>query len=157
MDFELAAWEMTNLLIAPKKVFKSIVHLKYTKNTYHRADPSFTYLLSFFMALTGIAWGVATAPSAGGVIRLMLIYVFIHLIFFSLLVATIEYFLVGRLLGRRAGRGRGLFTQLGREGEGEGLEFGYAFDVAIRSFFPSWFLLYVLQFVMWPIISKNYL
>ena len=28
MDFEMAAWEMTHLLIAPKKVFKSIYYHK---------------------------------------------------------------------------------------------------------------------------------
>ena len=30
MDFELAVWEMTHLLIAPKKVFKSIYYHKRT-------------------------------------------------------------------------------------------------------------------------------
>jgi len=28
MDFEMAVWEMTHLLIAPKKVFKSIYYHK---------------------------------------------------------------------------------------------------------------------------------
>ncbi len=28
MDFEMAVWEMTQLLIAPKKVFKSIYYHK---------------------------------------------------------------------------------------------------------------------------------
>lgn len=101
MDFELAVWEMTHLLIAPKKVFRSIYYHKQTKNTYHRGDPSFTYLLAFFMTLTGIAWGVGTAPGVGGVIRLTLIYVFVHLIMLSLVVATLEYFLVSRFLGKR--------------------------------------------------------
>lgn len=30
MDFETAVWEMTHLLIAPKKVFKSIFYQKRT-------------------------------------------------------------------------------------------------------------------------------
>lgn len=38
MDFEMAIWEMTSLLIAPKKVFKSIYyhvseHLDISKDT----------------------------------------------------------------------------------------------------------------------------
>ncbi|KAK9623385.1 hypothetical protein V6Z94_004295, partial [Aspergillus fumigatus] len=33
MDFEMAIWEMTSLLIAPKKVFKSIYYHKRTLNT----------------------------------------------------------------------------------------------------------------------------
>ncbi|MCJ1337155.1 hypothetical protein MMC09_002434 [Bachmanniomyces sp. S44760] len=162
MDFEMAIWEMTHLLIAPKKVFKSMYYHKRrtscpishppeapainmltlylfnpeTKNTWHRPDPSFTYLLAFFMLLTGLAWGIASPISAGSIVRLTLIYVFIHFLAISILVATAAYFLVGRLLGpgiaglpgRR--RQQGLFT---REGEKEQLEFGYCFDVSVEN------------------------
>ncbi|MCJ1311444.1 hypothetical protein MMC25_005115 [Agyrium rufum] len=178
MDFEMAVWEMTTLLFAPKKVFRSIyyhpetcdTHPRYrssmsdycaieTKNTWHRPDPSFTYLLSFFMLLTGLAWGIATTFHAWAIIRLTFLYVFVHLLAMSLLVAAASYFLIGKLLGpgvaglpgRR--RQQGLF---GREGGTEELEFGYCFDVAIRAFFPVWVLLYVVQFVLWPLIAQKY-
>jgi hypothetical protein len=43
------------------------------------------------------------------------------------------------------------------QGEGaEGLEFGYCFDVAIRAFFPVWVFLYVVQFVLMPVIAREY-
>ena len=85
------------------------------------------------MLLTGIAWGVAYTKTAGATVRLTLLFVFVHFLAVSLLVATAAYFLVGRLLGpgiaglpgRR--RQQGLFTQAG---EGEQLEFGYCFDVS---------------------------
>lgn len=99
--------------------------------------------------------------------------------------ATAAYFFVGRLLGPGIaglpGRRRryGLFTQVG---DGEQLEFGYCFDVsglfrswrkqaatkcltqkncfvtqvAIRSFFPVWVLLYVVQFIIGPLITSDY-
>lgn len=104
-----------------------------TNNTWHRPDPSFTYLLAFFMFLTGIAWGIASTTSIGATVRLTLLFVFVHFLAISLLVATAAYFFVGRLLGpgiaglpgRR--RQHGLFTQVG---DGEQLEFGYCFDVS---------------------------
>lgn len=109
-------------------------HLTYveTKNTWHKPDPSFTYLLCFFMLLTGIAWGIAYTSSIGATVRVTLLFVFVQFLFLSLVVATAAYFLVGRLLGpgiaglpgRR--RQQGLFT---REGQEESLEFGYCFDV----------------------------
>ncbi|MDI1484934.1 MAG: translation initiation factor IF-2 [Ramalina farinacea] len=99
MDFELAVWEMTTLLIAPKKVFRSIYHHKQTKNTYHRADPSFTYLLSLFLLLTGLAWGIAYTSSVSATIRLTLLFIFVHFLLASLVIATAAYFLVGKLLG----------------------------------------------------------
>lgn len=113
--------------------------------------------------------------------RLTLLFVFVHFLAVSLVVATAAFFLVGRLLGpgiaglpgRR--RQQGLFTQAG---EGEQLEFGYCFDVsgetecvatggwdgltgrtmmqvAIRAFFPVWVLLYVMQFILWPLIARD--
>ncbi|MCJ1257333.1 hypothetical protein MMC24_005158 [Lignoscripta atroalba] len=111
------------------------------------------------MLLTGLAWGVATTYSAAGIVRLTFIYVFVHFLAISLLVATAAFFLVGRLLGpgiaglpgRR--RQQGLFIQAE---EREQLEFGYCFDVAIRAFFPVWVLLYVVQFILWPLISRDY-
>ncbi|KAJ6153809.1 hypothetical protein N7470_006768, partial [Penicillium chermesinum] len=141
MDFEMAIWEMTSLLIAPKKVFKSIYYHKQTKNTWHRPDPSFTYLLSFFLLLTALAWGLAYTPSFGAIIRLSLLFVFLHFIGSSLVVSAIGYFVIGRLFGpngaaasltglrgsrgRRRGAAQGLFVQ---PGEKDQLEFGYCFD-----------------------------
>ena len=183
MDFEMAIWEMTHLIIAPKKVFRSIYYhvcypllflakclgtnsrcisetyalppecprsclrsstdlrpwdLTETKNTYHLADPSFTYLLSAFQLLTGIAWGIATQGHAGPTLRLTLMFIFVHFLLSSLVIATLAFLLIGRLLGP-GGKGlpsrmrrRGLFGEEGggRDGEAEDLEFGYCFDVS---------------------------
>ncbi|KAH8428929.1 unc-50 family protein [Aspergillus melleus] len=169
MDFEMAIWEMTSLLIAPKKVFKSI----YYHNTWHRPDPSFTYLLSFFLLLTALAWGLAYAPSFGSIVRLSLLFIFLHFVGSSLLVSTVGYFAIGRLFGpngaaaslngfrgarsRRRGAAQGLFMQ---PGEKDQLEFGYCFDVSIRAFFPLYLHLYVVQFLLLPLLTRtpsNYL
>ncbi|KKK14796.1 integral membrane protein [Aspergillus ochraceoroseus] len=186
MDFEMAIWEMTSLLIAPKKVFKSIYYHKRmplappsaspditnwvmieTKNTWHRPDPSFAYLLSFFLLLTALAWGLAYAPSFGSIVRLSLLFIFVHFIGSSLLVSTIGYFVIGRLFGpngaagsltglrvrgRRRGAAQGLFTQ---PGEKDQLEFGYCFDVSNRAFFPLYFHLYVIQFLLLPLLTRS--
>jgi len=144
MDFELAVWEMTHLLIAPKKVFRNMFYHKQTKNTYHRADPSFTYLLAFFLLLTSLAWGLAYADGFPQTIRLTLVFVFGHFIGLSLLVSSAAFFLVGRLLGPGGlqsfpGRRKGLFQHLAQPatGEGDGLEFGYCFDVSGVAFSPT--------------------
>ncbi|CAL5866600.1 uncharacterized protein PFLUO_LOCUS809 [Penicillium psychrofluorescens] len=189
MDFEMAIWEMTSLLIAPKKVFKSIYYHKRklqstlrgypttlltfpsspeTKNTWHRPDPSFTYLLSFFLLLTALAWGLAYTPSFGAIVRLLFFFIFIHFIGSSLLISTIGYFVIGRLFGpdgaatslaglrgsrgRRRGAAQGLFAQ---PGEKEQLEFGYCFDVSNRAFFPLYLHLYVVQFLLLPLLTRS--
>ncbi|KAL1866575.1 hypothetical protein Plec18167_009032 [Paecilomyces lecythidis] len=183
MDFEMAIWEMTSLIIAPKKVFKSMYYHKRmssseffshrlrpyeTKNTWHRPDPSFTYLLSFLLVLTALAWGLAYAPSFGAIVRMSLLFVFVHFIGSSLLISTLAYLCVGRLFGpngaagsltgfrgnryRRRGAAQGLFAQ---PGEKEQIEFGYCFDVANRAFFPLYLHLYVVQFLLLPLLTLN--
>ncbi|ORY12743.1 UNC-50 protein [Clohesyomyces aquaticus] len=159
MDFEMAIWEMLSLIIAPKKVFRSIYYHKQTKNTWHRPDPSFTYLLSGFLLLTALGWGLAYADGAARTLRIMLVFMFGHFLLLSLLIATLFYFLVGRLLGPGVkglpGRRRqGLFNMEEGEGAAE-LEFGYCWDVAIRAFVPIWVFLYVVQFLLMPVIASK--
>lgn len=92
------------------------------------------------MLLTGLAWGIWNFSSPSKIIRLALVYVFIHFLAVSLLVATAAYFFVGRLLGpgiaglpgRR--RQQGLFVQAE---DREQLEFGYCFDVSKSQDKPS--------------------
>jgi hypothetical protein len=103
-----------------------------TKNSYHRADPAFTYLLWLFFLMTGVAWGSAYADGVGPTIRIALVFVLGHFLGTSLLVSTLMYFLVGRVLGKRK---QGLFGPP-NSGE-EGLEFGYCFDVRVPVSCPS--------------------
>lgn len=129
MDFETAIWEMTHLIIAPKKVFRNIYYHKQTKNSYHRPDPAFTYLLTLFLFLTGLAWGLAYADGLGRTLRVALAFVLVHFLGTNLLVSTSMYFIVGRVLGKRR---QGLFgppSGGGLSAGDEGLEFGYCFDV----------------------------
>ncbi|KAF2760875.1 UNC-50 [Pseudovirgaria hyperparasitica] len=158
MDFEMAIWEMTSLIIAPKKVFRSIYYHKQTKNTWHRPDPSFTYLLSFFLLLTSFAWGLAYARGITNIVAITIIFIAIHFLLVSVLVAAALYVLVGKFLGPGVPglpgkRRQGLFM---RPGEGEQLEYGYCWDVSIRAFVPVWVFLYVVQFVLMPVIAKEF-
>ncbi|KAF2155377.1 UNC-50 [Myriangium duriaei CBS 260.36] len=161
MDFEMAVWEMTSLLLSPKKVFRSVYYHKQTRNTWHRPDPSFTYLLSFFLVLTALAWGLAYADGVSRTFSILLAFVFGHFLAASLLISTAMYFLVGKFLGPGVpglpGRSRraGLFGPPSGA-PGEQLEFGYCFDVSIRAFFPVWVFLYVVQFLLMPVISRDY-
>jgi hypothetical protein len=76
--------------------------------------------------MTGVAWGSAYADGVGPTIRIALVFVLGHFLGTSLLVSTLMYFLVGRVLGKRR---QGLFGPP-TSGE-EGLEFGYCFDVRL--------------------------
>ncbi|KAK6357277.1 hypothetical protein TWF718_001596 [Orbilia javanica] len=151
MDFEMAIWEMTCLLISPKKVFRSMYHNKQTKGRWGRDDPSFVALLSFFLLLTSIAWGLAYTPSFLSIARLALVLTFVHFLSGALLVATAGWYLAGRFL--RKGRTGRFGTTPSADGE---LEWAYCFDVAVRAFFVAFFFLYIVQFFLMPLLSKNW-
>ncbi|KAF3926307.1 hypothetical protein AA313_de0200466 [Arthrobotrys entomopaga] len=152
MDFEMAIWEMTCLLISPKKVFRSMYHNKQTKGQWGRDDPSFVALLSFFLILTSIAWGLAYTPSFFSIARLAFVLTFVHFLSGALLVATLGWYLAGRFL--RKGR-TGRFGTVPSSGDGE-LEWAYCFDVAVRAFFVTFFFLYIVQFFLMPLLSRNW-
>ncbi|KAJ4291055.1 hypothetical protein N0V90_010253 [Kalmusia sp. IMI 367209] len=161
MDFEMAIWEMMSLMIAPKKVFRSIYYHKQTSKTYHRPDPSFTYLLSAFQLLTSLAWGFAYASSFPSILKITLVFIFVHFLLSSLVISTINFFLIKYFLGPNSkiipGRRRGLYDLGGGDGEGkEELEFGYCWDVAIRAFVPVWVFLYVVQFLCMPLVGTDH-
>lgn len=99
-------------------------------------------------------------------------FIFVHFLGASLFYATLAYFLVGRFLtygrgvpslfpGRRRRRQQGLFSPPppnsagAPAGGGEVLEFGYCFDVGIRAFFPVYILLYVVQFILMPLLARH--
>lgn len=138
------------------------------RNSWHRPDPAFTYLLSFFLLLTSFAWSLAYTPKLTSIFKLAFMFIFIHFLLGSILIATSFYFLVGRFLGpgipglpgRR--RPQGLFgatTQSSASSssapQGESLEFGYCFDVTTRAFFPPYVLLYIIQYILMPAIDHK--
>jgi hypothetical protein len=47
---------------------------KQTTKTYHRPDPSFTYLLSFLLTLTSLAWGFAYAKGFTQTLHITLVF-----------------------------------------------------------------------------------
>jgi UNC-50 family len=71
----------------------------------------------------------------------------------GLFIATSAWFLAKRFLkGRRTvGVSSDVISGVG----GEELEFGYCFDVHCNAFFPVFVLLYVVQYLMMPLLIKN--
>lgn len=95
-------------------------------------------LLTFFLTLTAVAWGLAYTPSFFTIMRLVFSLVFVHFLATSLLFATAGYFLCGKFLRvpSTGGIGRaGIIT-----GEGD-MEFMYCFEIGVRAFFPVWVFL----------------
>lgn len=112
----------------PTKVYKSLYYHKQTKNTWARDDPSFVILLSAFITVSALAWGLAYASGVMGILKLMLYMVLVDFFATGIIIATAGWFLANKFLKQSK---RGLMNSIGGEGE---LEWNYCFDVHCNSF-----------------------
>jgi len=135
MDFELAFWQLTYLVVAPRRVYKQTYHHKQTKNIWARDDPAMVVLIAGCLALTGLAWSLVYRKSLAGTLAVILRMVFRDFLLSCLLVALILYLLTNRLLLVPSAP-HSNFTD-------NRVEFTYAFDVAVNSFFPAFLTTYV--------------
>ena len=59
MDTEYTMWQMVNLCVAPKAVYKQTSFRKQTKNQWARDDPAFVVILAALVALSAVAYCLA--------------------------------------------------------------------------------------------------
>lgn len=165
LDFETAIWEIIYLIIAPRKVYKSLYYHKQTKNTWARDDPSFIILLSSFLCLSAIAWGLAYSPGILSVFRLMIYMVGVDFLLSGVIMATVGWLFANRFLKTNSstssisspsvssgGRGAGGSIGVGVSGT---LEWAYCFDVHCNSFLIVWLGLYIVEFILLPVLTRQ--
>ncbi|WVN89430.1 uncharacterized protein L203_104653 [Cryptococcus depauperatus CBS 7841] len=130
MDFELAFWQLTYLVVAPRRVYKQTYHHKQTKNQWARDDPAMLLLIAGCLAVSGIAWSLVYQFPPSTLITLPLLMIFRDFLLPSLVIASILYFISNRLL---------LAPSLPNASTSDNrVEFAYSFDVAVNAFFPAW-------------------
>jgi len=145
MDFEFAIWQMVYLLIAPRRVYRNIYYHKQTKNQWARDDPAFLVLLSVFLCLTAIAWGIAYGHGFLGLIRMMFFMVFVDFVLVGAVVASISWFFTNRFLRHSPTSHTVVQT----------VEWAYAFDVHANAFFSLFLILYIVQYFFMPVLLRD--
>ncbi|XP_026739341.1 protein unc-50 homolog isoform X1 [Trichoplusia ni] len=128
MDFEFAAWQMVYLFVAPQKVFRNFNYRKHTKSQFARDDPAFLVLLTIWLFLSSICFGLAMDMDSYDIVKFVLYVIFVDFIGIGLLVSTIFWYASNKYLRR--------------DPSGPDVEWGYAFDIHINAFFPPLSLLH---------------
>ncbi|KAH9988798.1 UNC-50-like protein [Russula compacta] len=146
MDFELAAWQLTYLCIAPKRVYRNVYFHKQTKNTWARDDPAILILMTGAMLVAAIAWSVVWSYGLYDALRLVFLMVFRDSLLVGVISATLLWFFANRALLSPPSHSTPTDT---------GVEWAYAFDVHTNAFFPLYLTLYVAQLFLVPIILKT--
>ena len=144
MDFEYSFWLMLQLLVSPKTAYRQTTYHKQTKNRWSRDDPAFVVICSFFMAVSASAYCISFGASVGTSIYNILAAVAVDFILLGVGTSTLCWWLANNYL--LAGKGSHTHTVEQR------VEWLYAFDVHCNSYFPVFLMLYVVQYLLSPLL-----
>ncbi|KAI4523445.1 UNC-50 [Schizophyllum commune] len=146
MDFEVAAWQLTYLCLAPRRVYRNVYFHKQTKNTWARDDPAILVLIAASLCVSAIAWGFVYSFGLVGTIRLAILMVLRDYLLTGIIVATIIWFTANRLLLSPPSHSTPADARV---------EWAYAFDVHTNAFFPLYLALYLAQLFLLPIVLRD--
>lgn len=156
LDFETAIWEIFHLIINPRKMYR----LNYTykqqntsKTLYTRDDPLFLLLLTGFLCISAVAWGIAYLPHIWDIIKLVLTMVVLDFYVMGVCIATVLWLVTNYLFNPQFTINLALSLASYSVSY---IDWGFCFDVHCNSFLIIWCLLYLVQFFLLPIITiKN--
>ncbi|KAI5117752.1 hypothetical protein M0805_000596 [Coniferiporia weirii] len=146
MDFELAAWQLTYLCLAPKRVYRNVYFHKQTKNTWARDDPAILVLIGACLTVSAIAWSIVWYYSPWEAIRLAVLMILRDFLLVGVAISTVIWFISNQLLLSPPSHANPADTTV---------EWAYAFDVHTNAFFPFYLTLYLAQLFLVPIVLKD--
>lgn len=146
LDFDRAMWQFVYTLIQPRLVYKDSVFHKQTNSKWAREDPAFIITLTMFMLAAAVAYGIAFSEPVVEFGFLVLEVVVIHLFLASAALATLAWALASTRLKSDA---------VSKHATGGAkVEWLFAFEIQCNAFVPVFFLLYVVQFLLLPLLLQ---
>lgn len=155
MDFEYTTWQMLYLCVNPTRIYRTTTYHSRTKHQWARDDPAFVVATLYLLMVAALSWCLTFGASSSEVVANLLYVVCVDFFALSALLATAGWWVGNTYLNDAvtgttewsAGTGVGL--------QPETVEWRYAFDVHCNAFFPLFLLLYVLQFLLLPLLLRD--
>lgn len=145
MDFDYTFAQMVYLCIAPNKVYQLTQYRKRTKGVWARDDPCFIVLQGFFLAMSGLAYGVCFGETWLDQLRSFMYFFVLHFVVLGLGVSALSIFVADKYLRKKASTHQVV----------QPIEWLYAFDVHCNAFFPLFLLTYVVQYFLLPVLYSS--
>ncbi|KAG9440356.1 hypothetical protein H6P81_020521 [Aristolochia fimbriata] len=146
MDIEYTFWQMLHLCTSPKVVYQHTKYHKQTKNQWARDDPAFVVICSLLLMVATSAFCAAYDYNLGHAVFTILSVVVFHFLVIGLILATCCWFLTNSYLREEASNSHVVEQRV---------EWLYAFDVHCNSFFPTFVVLYVIQYFLSPLLVAH--
>ncbi|KAL7684222.1 hypothetical protein Plhal304r1_c037g0113081 [Plasmopara halstedii] len=151
MDLDATFYQMVTLCIQPTKVYKSAYFRKQTKNRWARDDPAFAVIQFAFLLVATLAWAIAFRVDSAAKYAMLLFHaVVVEWLGLGLIISTLYWWIANQFLRQRNNYGIGetLYVE-------QRVEWQFAFDIHCNSFFILFLFLYVLQFLLAPLLVSN--
>lgn len=148
MDLDATFYQMVTLCVQPSKVYKSAYYRKQTKNRWARDDPAFAVIQLAFLLVATLSWSIAFHTAKfSSYLSLLFHAVIVEWLGFGIVIATACWWLSNHALRLRGSQGIGdtFFVE-------QRVEWQYAFDIHCNAFFVLFLFLYILQFLLAPLL-----
>ncbi|KAJ6616502.1 UNC-50 [Mycena sp. CBHHK59/15] len=162
MDFELAAWQLTYLCLAPRRVYRNVYFHKQTKNTWARDDPAILVLISACLCVSALAWSLIYSLSVLQALRLALFMILRDFLLSGVVISTILWQISRTFLLPPAPAAAPTTAALHPHPRfspptprHDSIEWGYTFDIHTNAFFPLYLTLYLAQLFLLPVIRRD--
>ncbi|SCW00191.1 LAFE_0B11452g1_1 [Lachancea fermentati] len=143
LDFESALWEMFNLVLRPRKAYRSLYYKRQTRNRWSRDDPSFFILQIALLTLSSMVWSIVYGHSFFGFLKMMINMIVLDFFTFGFVIASVFWLVLNRPFFKF------------RSAQDANVEWAYCFDVHCNAYLAVWCLLYLLQFLLLPVINLH--
>lgn len=151
MDFEYSLWQMVQLCINPTRAYRTTLYHSRTKHCWARDDPAFVVVIIYLLLVAVVAWSLAFADrSPLAMLQLFMYVVTIDFLAVGAILASVGWWLANAYLHESPAR----VDDWSAESRRELVEWRYAFDVHCNAFVPLFLLLYVLQYMLLPILLR---
>lgn len=142
------------MIVNPRKMYRSNYTYKNGgKSLYSRDDPSFLILLTGFLSVSAVAWGITYLPKFTDVLKLIFSMVFFDFYVSGVVIATILWVVSNRLFNPTFTLGS--FFSRDINYSINYIDWAFCFDIHSNSFLIIWCLLYLLQFFMLPLLTRK--
>ena len=154
MDFEYTTWQMLYLCVNPRRIYRTTTYHARTKHQWARDDPAFVVVLLYLLAVASVAWCLAFGFSGGETTATVLYVLLVDFLAVGAVLASVGWWLSNTYLNETTAGTTEWSSGTGGGQQAESVEWRYAFDVHCNSFVPLFLLLYVLQFLLLPLLLQ---
>lgn len=154
LDLKSAMSDAFHLLVNPLKMYSENYKYNYSgRLSYSREDPSFLILVTGLLFLSSLAWYLVF-PVRTNIILHVLLMVVVNFYVTGVVISSVFWLVINKVFNPEFGVTTA-FSTVSRLNINY-VDWNFCFDIHCNSFLVIWFLLYVMQFFFFRLLTSNW-